>query len=346
MKVGLALAGGGVKGSYQIGAYYAFKKCHIQFNGIVGTSIGAANGAALASGKYKELLKMWKSIDPGALLEIEPSLLNSYKNNDDKIKQIVSSLKISSSAIKKHGFPSKNIKELMTNIIDVKNLKRNNIDYGLATFNFSKKEPVYIYKEDIPTADFINYVMASCSLPIFKLDKVIDNNLYIDGGFYDNCPTNMLLEKNYDLVYEVKINGIGLSRKPIKSNAKIITIAPSRDNGSIMEMNHDKIVDNIYMGYYDTLKVLNKYWGYKYIFNKTYFLNYDKAIKNVDKFTLHRIYNFFDVNSSKEAIIKSLEYIMEKEKYDYNEIYNIKRVIKNIKYDQNFVYEFIKGLSI
>ena len=29
--VGLALAGGGVKGSYQIGAYMAFKKCHIKF---------------------------------------------------------------------------------------------------------------------------------------------------------------------------------------------------------------------------------------------------------------------------------------------------------------------------
>ena len=39
--IGLALSGGGVKGSYQIGAYLAFKKCHIKFKGITGTSIGA-----------------------------------------------------------------------------------------------------------------------------------------------------------------------------------------------------------------------------------------------------------------------------------------------------------------
>ena len=39
--VGLALAGGGVKGSYQIGAYMAFKKCHIKFDGVCGTSIGS-----------------------------------------------------------------------------------------------------------------------------------------------------------------------------------------------------------------------------------------------------------------------------------------------------------------
>ena len=57
--VGLSLAGGGVKGSYQIGAYMAFKKCHIKFDGITGTSIGSFNAAMLTSGMEKELLDFW-----------------------------------------------------------------------------------------------------------------------------------------------------------------------------------------------------------------------------------------------------------------------------------------------
>ena len=57
MKVGLALAGGGVRGAYQIGVYQALKKQHIRIDGFVGTSIGSFNAAMLASGRDKELLK-------------------------------------------------------------------------------------------------------------------------------------------------------------------------------------------------------------------------------------------------------------------------------------------------
>ena len=39
------------------------------------------------------------------------------------------------------------------------------------------------------------YILASCNLPVFKMEKVIDNNFYIDGGFYDNNPINMFFNK-------------------------------------------------------------------------------------------------------------------------------------------------------
>ena len=58
---GLVLAGGGVKGSYQVGAYLAFKKCGIKINGVVGTSIGSFNAALIASGMEKELYEFWKN---------------------------------------------------------------------------------------------------------------------------------------------------------------------------------------------------------------------------------------------------------------------------------------------
>ena len=63
-KIGLALEGGGLKGSYQIGSYYAFKDCHIKISGIVGTSIGAFNAAAIACGNETQLLKFWQQIKP------------------------------------------------------------------------------------------------------------------------------------------------------------------------------------------------------------------------------------------------------------------------------------------
>lgn len=345
MKVGLALAGGGVKGAYQIGSYYAFKRCNIKFNGIVGTSIGAANGAVLISGHEKELLEMWKNLNPGELLDLDSNLISEY-NNNKKSKQVIATLKITKKVIKDHGFTIENIKKLVTDLVDVDKVLTSSNDFGLATYNFSQKKSIYIFKENMTKENLIDYILASCSLPVFKLDKVIDNSLYLDGGFHDNCPTNMLIRKNYDIVYEVKINGIGVNRRHIQGNTKVITIAPSRDTGSIFEMNHKKIIDNINMGYFDTLKTLNKLLGYKYNFYKTYFLNYDKAVKKIDKFTLKRIYNFFNCQDNKTAIIKSLEYIMEKEDYKYNNVYNIRQIINHIPSSDHFVYKFIKGLSI
>ena len=44
-KLGLVLEGGGVKGAYQIGALMAVRELLVEFDGVVGTSICAINGA-------------------------------------------------------------------------------------------------------------------------------------------------------------------------------------------------------------------------------------------------------------------------------------------------------------
>ena len=49
--IGLALEGGGVKGSYQAGVYAAMHECGIRINGVCGTSIGSLFDLLIASGK-------------------------------------------------------------------------------------------------------------------------------------------------------------------------------------------------------------------------------------------------------------------------------------------------------
>ena len=345
-KIGLSLAGGGVKGSYQVGAYYAFKKCHIKFNGIVGTSIGATNAASLASNQEYKLYKMWKTIDPGTLLGIDPEIVKAVNTNKITIKTFKGLLQTTKTITKNKGIKTQELKKIFSKIINIDKLYSNNIDFGLATYNFTKRKPTYIYKEDIPQNELIDYVMASCSLPIFKLDKNINNSIYLDGGFFDNCPTTMLLKKQYNLIYEVKINGIGVNKKIPKTNAKIITISPSRPNGAILEMNHRQIIDNIYMGYYDTLKKLNKYLGFKYTFHKPLFINYKRMLRKEQKSLVKYFKKHFKVQTDKEVILKTVEYIMEKEKYDYNEVYKLKQIINQIPYKNKLIYKFVKNLSI
>ena len=82
--IGLAFSGGSVRGAYEIGAYWAFKKCHIKIDGFVGTSIGSFNAAMLAAGRERELLHFWRHVNVAKLLKLDANFVNSLENKDLK----------------------------------------------------------------------------------------------------------------------------------------------------------------------------------------------------------------------------------------------------------------------
>ena len=61
--IGLALEGGGAKGSYQIGAYVALKKYIKNIDMIVGTSVGAINATLIIQGDIKKAIDLWTKVD-------------------------------------------------------------------------------------------------------------------------------------------------------------------------------------------------------------------------------------------------------------------------------------------
>ena len=67
-RVVLVMQGGGAPGSYQAGAYQALHEAGIEPDWIIGTSIGAINGAIIAGNKasdrIEKLKEFWQSLDP------------------------------------------------------------------------------------------------------------------------------------------------------------------------------------------------------------------------------------------------------------------------------------------
>ena len=86
-KYGVVLAGGGAKGVYQIGAWRALRELDIPIGRVVGTSVGAMNGALMALDDYDGAVGIWKSmsIERGFRLPEPlrvPDKLFSLKNAD------------------------------------------------------------------------------------------------------------------------------------------------------------------------------------------------------------------------------------------------------------------------
>ena len=91
---GLVLSGGGTKGAYEVGAWKALKKMNIPISAIVGTSIGAINGALMLQDDQRKIERIYSKIQMSDIFEtseaIDPSKsLFSLDNIRGLIKEYV-----------------------------------------------------------------------------------------------------------------------------------------------------------------------------------------------------------------------------------------------------------------
>ena len=239
--IGLALEGGGVRGSYQAGVYMAMYECGLKIDGVCGTSIGAINGAVIASGHGEDLPKIWRGLSMAHVFGFSDDFVNlllGKKVNTNFMKLTLANIiKILSNK----GIELKGLREVIDNNIDVDELINSNMEFGLCTVRFKDLKPLYLFKEDMKPDKIKDYILASSFLPFFKKEKLIDDNYYLDGGFYDLGPVNMLLNKGYEKVYLVKVHGIGITRN-YPDNANVIVIESKRNLGGVIDLNPGRIV--------------------------------------------------------------------------------------------------------
>lgn len=346
-KIGLALAGGGVKGAYQVGVYKALLDSKVKISGVVGTSIGSFNAAMIASEDIDKLEYFWTHEDFGKLLGFLENIDIAKKNYTNYIKEITVPFK---SMIANKGFPMEGLKNRVGEIINEKHLRDSDIEFGLATYRLKDKKKLYVFKEDIAKGKVADYIAASCYLPLFHYQKLEEDSYYLDGGFWDNIPYNMFENKGYDLIYAIELKSIGIVNKNI-TDAQIISIKPTRPLGHMLNTNKYKIKENITLGYFDGIKVFKNLDGYKYIFKNKPKWMYDFLLRKLSKKNLKRAQVYFLTRNNKELVLKSIEYILRKEGKKYYNIYNPFKEIKRIKkikdYKKNSVpYMVIKNLKI
>lgn len=105
---GLALSGGGAKGSFQVGALrFLYEEKKIRPKVIVGTSVGAVNGVKLAEGEGRDsttaghesgfpgLLDQWRAIESNADMFIERAVFKQIKAIADNADDIAANLESS-----------------------------------------------------------------------------------------------------------------------------------------------------------------------------------------------------------------------------------------------------------
>ena len=256
---GLVLGGGGARGSYEVGVWKALREMNIPLCAVVGTSVGALNGAIVVQDEFEKAAHLWCNITFEHVVKVQRAI----ENIEQKEMSFKTKFNTIMNAFFDGGLDTAPLKKLLQDTIDEEKIRKSPIDFGVVTFSVTDFEPVSIFKKDIPQGKIVDYLLASACLPIFKRQQ-IGNKAFLDGGFYNNIPANMLTEKGIKDLVVVDIAGPGFVQKVNAKEHNMIYIKNKKPLGGILAFNSQRAIKNMEMGYKDALKKFGNLTGTKY----------------------------------------------------------------------------------
>lgn len=286
MKIGIALAGGGLKGAAYIGALRAFEELGIKFDCISGTSSGSMTAALYAAGYTCDeltniVLKSYKGLTRIGKKQIISSVGAYLTRNKVKIRGLIPGERLESciqAYLDKKGCTQISDVKIPLAVATVDTISTKECIFMSKNFGLKSDDKEYLY--DVPLG---MAVRASMSFPgIYTTSKYKQYN-FIDGGTKDNLPIRVLKDMGADVTiglsfkmdeYETDnenvINVILraadiFSQKDIKDAQKEANIAIEIDASGTGLMESDNIYKCIETGYNtiikrkdDIFKVINK----------------------------------------------------------------------------------------
>ena len=291
MEYGLALEGGGSKGSYHIGACKALKEMGAEFSCVAGTSVGALNGALIVQDDIDKAYKLWHDISLSKVIDFSDGEYKSVEQSKKDGESVYGTMKKLRLAIKDRGLNIDPLVKMVDDNLDEDKIRKSKTDFGLVTIDLSNRKVLELYKEDIPQGKMAGYLLASASLPGFKL-RNLDGKVFIDGGLYNSLPIDMVIKKGCKDIVVIRTFGHGRIKKTDTTGVNIIEISPNENLGPILDFSSKVARKNLKMGYFDAIKAMKKMKGTRYyiesVNDETLFLNYflrmsDEKIKKLAK---------------------------------------------------------------
>lgn len=279
MKYGLVFAGGGAKGSYEIGVWRAVERMGIDIGAVTGVSIGSVNGAMFVQGILDKAQELWEGIRLSDIVAID----SADAENLFSVQNVVT---IITEIYKNQGLDMTPLETILKSVIDEDKIRKSNVDFGLATYSLTDRREIELFIRDIPEGSLVEYIMASACLPGFQTRR-IGSKEFIDGAVNNNMPVNMLLDKGYKDIIAVDVGGIGIVKSVDDIGANIINIKCTDNIIGTMEFEPSSIKRSIEKGYYDCFKAFGRLCGDKYYFNTmSYYraksMYSDEMLRNVE----------------------------------------------------------------
>jgi NTE family protein len=207
-QVVLVMQGGGALGSYQAGVYQAMHEAGIEPDWIIGTSIGAINGAIIAGNKFDDRLprlrEFWHRLKR-----------NRDENPWFKIGDLAAGIRTLTSGVpgmfapnlaaiwgietnvgpeRASYYSTDELKQTLLDLVDFDQLNSGAVRFTSGAVSVRTGEMHYFDSRNQAIAP--EQVMASSALPPAFPAVRIGGDLYWDGGIYSNTPMEVVFDDN------------------------------------------------------------------------------------------------------------------------------------------------------
>ena len=253
----LVLAGGGARGSYQVGVWRALTELGWNPQIITGTSVGSLNGAMFALDLYETARDMWTSIRIQDVME-----LPEETRNLTELHQFLRDV------VRAGGMDVTPLEEIVERVLDEDALRASPIRFGLVTVEKRGLKPRELPLEEIPKGKVKDYLLASAACFPALRAKQIDGVQFLDGGYRDNMPTGLAQKMGAEELVCVDLEGVGITL-PNRTGLPTTMVRSYWELGDILHFDPDTARRNIELGYYDTLRAFGRLRGCAYAVAKT-----------------------------------------------------------------------------
>ena len=248
----LVLAGGGARGSYQVGVWRALTELGWNPQIITGTSVGSLNGAMFALDLYETARDMWTSIRSQDVME-----LPEETRNLTELHQFLRDV------VRAGGMDVTPLEEIVERVLDEDALRASPIRFGLVTVEKRGLKPRELPLEEIPKGKVKDYLLASAACFPALRAKQIDGVQFLDGGYRDNMPTGLAQKRGAEELVCVDLEGVGITL-PNRTGLPTTMVRSYWELGDILHFDPDTARRNIELGYYDTLRAFGRLRGCAY----------------------------------------------------------------------------------
>ena len=209
----LVLQGGGALGAYQVGVYQALHEAGIEPSWVIGTSIGAINGAIIAGNppekRLAQLARFWDLMQgqrQGAAGTLWSAMAGAFASkfanantytkgidgffvpNPQAMWGMHTPLGVENAAF----YSTAPLHDTLTELIDFDYINAKHGRLTLGAVNVRSGEMHYFDNRELELG--VKHVMASGALPPAFPAVRIDGETYWDGGIYSNTPIEVVLD--------------------------------------------------------------------------------------------------------------------------------------------------------
>ena len=208
-QVALVLQGGGALGAYQVGVYQALHEAGVEPDWVIGTSIGAINGALIAGNpperrmeRLEQFWRMVRSDEAARVWGLWPAVANAvahagilangvggfFRPNPEANWGVHVPLGVERAAF----YSTAPLLETLGQLVDLACLNTHRTRLTLGAVNVRTSEMHYFDSRDMALE--LSHVLASGALPPAFPAVRIGGDPYWDGGIYSNTPVEVVLD--------------------------------------------------------------------------------------------------------------------------------------------------------